>query len=881
MPQIQVNEIDQSVVTRVVSDNKVKILCPIISSFGPGFDGTQDSVKTFTDVTDFNRAFGYTYAEFNPFQDDKSRMYARELIKKGAAVSVVRVNNGGRTASFNIEGSSSDRTTASYSTVCNAAFNAQELQEKIVSPESPATGSSATLNTHTNIVKGSVVITVEVYTTSQTTPDPQKVFIVSDSKEDGKFYANDSIIFSGDYIASIDYVTGEITATTPRASFIIKLAKAEYKYFDIPVDFNWTKYTFAPQIQSITAKYTGSFGNDIAVSISQINTTRLAESYQYANISVYYIDRDINYAYDPDANTSYIKSQTVKSVTLLETQLVSTNPNSPEYFEDVEFEFIKINAAPNAREELAIVWSNIDAAPNSVAQYSGFPVIPLKYVPSGASFTQYNFDVFMSNGSDFSYSDDTLEILRSGFKGYWSESDAWTVDDVNRYLTEVYGGDFMGDTFPGIIPNIYKNITECYKNFTDPYIYDFDFITSSGFVYEKYNLDYQYVTESTISLTGESGSKTATLSNKPVEKYTLTLKVGGTGVDAVALKDKVNDGGLTGNLVNATGDTQTVYGTITYSSGVITITNTDSAWSTLADVKYATAGEMKKISLEIPRASSVDEDVYTAFYTEVTPIHEAMRELVNTRQDCIALFDLPKDYKRTGLNSIVEYSRLLNTSYGTIHNPWCWINSPDVAGKQILMAPSYIFLYTFLFNLINNVESQKWFPPAGVDRATARVVTKPYYEIGSVILNEWQNDNISRVNPIMRLKQYGYIIYGQYTTLPAIDLYTHSALESLNVRLISNVIKKKIFDVCLNLAFNPNTEKLWLKFFAQLDPFLRYMKYNDGLYDYRIVMDKSTVTTDDINHLRCPGKVFIAPTRTAEFFDIDFIITEARAVFSD
>jgi phage tail sheath protein FI len=111
-------------------------------------------------------------------------------------------------------------------------------------------------------------------------------------------------------------------------------------------------------------------------------------------------------------------------------------------------------------------------------------------------------------------------------------------------------------------------------------------------------------------------------------------------------------------------------------------------------------------------------------------------------------------------------------------------------------------------------------------------------------------------------------------------MYTHSALESLNVRLIANVVKKKIFDVCLNLAFEPNTSKLWLKFYAAMDEFLRYMQYNEGLYGYKIVMDESTVTTDDINQLRCPGKVFISPTRTAEFFDIDFIITAAGVTFT-
>ena len=195
------------------------------------------------------------------------------------------------------------------------------------------------------------------------------------------------------------------------------------------------------------------------------------------------------------------------------------------------------------------------------------------------------------------------------------------------------------------------------------------------------------------------------------------------------------------------------------------------------------------------------------------------------------------------------------------------------------MPPSFIFLYTMLSNLINNVDSQKWFPPAGVKRATARVVVKPQYEIGSVLLNAWQNDSTSRVNPIMKLKQYGYVIYGQYTAYEAQDEFTHSALESLNVRLVSNVVKKKIFSTCMELTFEPNNKKLWLKFFAEMDKYLSYMKSNDGVYAYRIVMDESTVTTDDINELRVPGKVYIAPTRTAEFFDIDFVITDAGVTF--
>jgi phage tail sheath protein FI len=186
-----------------------------------------------------------------------------------------------------------------------------------------------------------------------------------------------------------------------------------------------------------------------------------------------------------------------------------------------------------------------------------------------------------------------------------------------------------------------------------------------------------------------------------------------------------------------------------------------------------------------------------------------------------------------------------------------------------------------LSNLINNTDAQKWFPPAGVTRATARVVVKPLYEIGSVILDKWENNTLARVNPIMKLKNYGYVIYGQYTAYVAQDEYTHSALESLNVRLISNCVKKQIFNTCLKLTFEPNNSSLWMKFYDAMDKYLLFMKRNDGVYDYRIQMDEGTVTTDDINELRCPGKVWINPVRAAEFFDIDFILTEAGVTFTD
>lgn len=852
MPQIQVNEIDQSVVTRVVSDDKVKILVPVITSFGPSFDGEQTSVNTFTDITDFNRMYGYTEVEFNPFEDDYSRNYAAQLIQKGAAVSVVRVN-GGDPATLNIDGSSTDRTNPSASTIPSYVQKEDYIDSVVKEGATISSGIG-----DTDIIPGTVVFSYEI-TEGQTTITK----VLKDIPTEGQTPVTTGKLNDGtDDIATITYADGTLVAESGK-TIPTQEGTLEYSKYD------YTKGTFCPQIKSIKAKYPGSFGNNLLISISQINTQNLSQSYQYANITVY--NTISRWIYDGDT-----AKLVVTGISALETKRVSTNPDDPYYFEDVDFDFIKIEGTDNARTELRLVWSNINGAADSgVVKYSGFPVVRPRY--KTANGMVYNSEALMKNGTDFiGYSSEMVTKLRQGFKGYYTADDKWTLTDVQQYILETYGEN-------GVIPTIYDSISLIYNNFTDPYIYDFDFITSGGFVYTKYDSvnksdyapTYTSVTDEAVN-TLSTDKKTFTLSKGDIKSGSLTFSYA-ISETTTSYKTESTDDGYVDNVLLSTG-TEAV-GTLNRSTGEVTfneaLPNVPDANSFKASYQYMTSAQ-KVPAPVIPTTSATG--AYDAVYTTITPIHAAMRDLVNTRQDCIALFDVPYDYDPM---AIVEYSRILNTSYGTMHHPWCWVQHPTVANKLIRMAPSYIFLYTFLSNLIDNVNSQKWFPPAGVKRATARVVKKPDYEIGSVILNAWQNDDTSRVNPIMKLKQYGYVIYGQYTTLQAIDLYTHSALESLNVRLICNVVKKKIFDVCLNMAFEPNTSTLWLKFFSQMDEFLRYMKYNEGVYDYKIKMDESTVTTDDINHLRCPGKVWIAPTRTAEFFDIDFIITEAGALFPE
>jgi len=774
MPQININEIDQSVFSRVINDDRVRVLVPGIASFGPVYDGTNsdDTAVTFTDVTEFDKVFGYTEPEYNPFPNDVSRTYAKQLINRGAAVSFIRVNQGVQ-AIYNMGDTNEGRE------VSPAATHSPNYY--IYSPVT-FTGSGSSVQP---------AWAADTYYTKY-----NNVYTVTTTKPD-------------------DWGTG---------SYYTRAVNEAQK--------------FCSQITGISAKYTGSFGNHLLVTFTPVTSININFASQYSVVTVYNADILVNsieeyvltesaptnwntaytdyytrtgdsypYTYTQveavatpptwAANTyykkEYVTTKTITGVHKLEDHIVTTNPNDVNYVEDVIFNYITINVTPTARDEFTIVWSNLGNTDSGTNIQSGFPEIPLKYLDNYVAV--YNEDALLDGGYDFTFKGSLISVLDTGYQTIRITSGTkFTIENVNEYIAESYA-PFARNTAasgqpdnsnPGIVPTILDNIKNCYQNYSDPYIYDFDFITTGGFINEN---------------------------------FVVTNSAGNVITSAAAIRAE---------------------------SAVVTC-------------------KSDRLTNEVVPSG-------------ITPIHAGMLELVRTRKDCIALADVNPGWRADDLPQYVEY---LNESQCAVHSPWCYTADPFNNNALTLMPPSFVFLYTLLSNLINSPDSQKWFPPAGVTRATARVVVKPKYEIGSVLLNKWQNNTLARVNPIMKLKNYGYVIYGQYTTYVAIDQFTHSALESLNVRLVSNCVKKQIFNLCLKLAFEPNNSSLWFKFYDGMDKYLLFMKRNDGVYDYRIQMDESTVTTDDINELRCPGKVWINPTRTAEFFDIDFILTEAGVTFNE
>jgi hypothetical protein len=267
--------------------------------------------------------------------------------------------------------------------------------------------------------------------------------------------------------------------------------------------------------------------------------------------------------------------------------------------------------------------------------------------------------------------------------------------------------------------------------------------------------------------------------------------------------------------------------------------------------------------------------------------------LINTcedRADALAIIDLPdafepreegQEVKRLNSSSTITTlinglrSRGLNSSYGCAYYPW--VRARDTINGAFLWLPPSIPALGTLSS--SQRKTQVWFAPAGFNRGglTEGSAGIPVVDVAHQLRRKDRDDLYSaNINPIAKFPAEGIVIFGQKTLQ-----VTPSALDRINVRRLMIFIKKRISQIAAGLLFDPNVKQTWLRFLAQVNPFLADVKTNFGLSDFKVVLDSSTTTPDLIDRNILYAQIFLKPTRAIEFIAIDFNISRTGASFED
>ncbi len=278
-----------------------------------------------------------------------------------------------------------------------------------------------------------------------------------------------------------------------------------------------------------------------------------------------------------------------------------------------------------------------------------------------------------------------------------------------------------------------------------------------------------------------------------------------------------------------------------------------------------------------------DSSTIPSVHTNTMDVYDAIRKLCYTRGDAFGILDIAQDVELTS-GDLREYVPVRQyeykpDSYVAYYCPWCY--GPNVDGVGEWLPPSYWFLQALLTNVNNG--GQVYNPPAGVKRMRIGSITATSSQIGGATLDELQSEDAYhiRINPIMNLRNYGYVVYGLrtgYALSPPYELSKKSALQQPHVRILANEIKAVIFDTALGLTFDNNNLLTWNSFISRVNDTLSSMQVNNALNDYEIIMDDS-LQRDDRKVIY--GSVKVSVFEAVEDFVIDFQLDPATVTYGE
>jgi len=210
--------------------------------------------------------------------------------------------------------------------------------------------------------------------------------------------------------------------------------------------------------------------------------------------------------------------------------------------------------------------------------------------------------------------------------------------------------------------------------------------------------------------------------------------------------------------------------------------------------------------------------------------------------------------------------RNMDSSFAAAYFPDCVVLDDDT-GSLVKCPPSVAVLGALS---LNDKLAHPWFAPAGFTRGALASTTENWCKLNRANLDELYEADI---NPITSFPtSQGVVVFGQKTLLQA-----QSSLDRVNVRRLLIDIRRKVKNVANRILFEPNRQETLAKFSSQVQPILSTIQAQQGLDRFKVVIDTTTTTQQDVENNTIRGKIFLQPTRAVEFISLDFVVTNAGA----
>lgn len=367
------------------------------------------------------------------------------------------------------------------------------------------------------------------------------------------------------------------------------------------------------------------------------------------------------------------------------------------------------------------------------------------------------------------------------------------------------------------------------------------------------------------------------IDNTPVNSY-FDLSVVYDGVTVETYQKVTLDGDDDNYLVDAVADSSYIsvvdanngtWGELFVSAGTFTFTGGDDGITGITSTEV-------RAGLDY---FANTEDIYinvlcTPGYSEQEVISKAI-QLCETRGDCMYLVDPPFGLTEA---EVVEWhngigghgtTAAISSSYAALYWPWVKVTD-DYNAVNRYVPPSGFIAGVYAYN---DSVGEPWFAPAGLRRG--KLLAPLDVEINAPLgSRDFMYSGGNAVNPIIKMPQEGIVVWGQRTLQRR-----SSPTDRVNVRRLLLLVRKAIAMSTKYLVFEPNDIYTWNAWKGMVDPFLAGIQSKRGLYNYKVIMDNTTVTDENIDRNEMPGKVLLQPSKASEMISVDFVLYKTGAKF--
>jgi phage tail sheath protein FI len=198
---------------------------------------------------------------------------------------------------------------------------------------------------------------------------------------------------------------------------------------------------------------------------------------------------------------------------------------------------------------------------------------------------------------------------------------------------------------------------------------------------------------------------------------------------------------------------------------------------------------------------------------------------------------------------------------------WPWIQIEDAENNVFVYVPPTRDVVRNIA-LTDNI-AFPWFAVAGIQRGDVNAVKARK----TLTLSERDILYANRINPIATFTSDGIKIWGNKTLQ-----VKETALNRINVRRLLIQARKLISAVAVRLLFEQNDSVVRNQFLALVNPILDNIRTERGLTDFRVVLSNDP---EDIDRNQLTGQIFLKPTRSLEFIQVEFVIMNTGASFDN